>query len=63
MTEENNGFLTPPEVAELLKLDVETVRRYLREGILVGAKIGDNWRIRRSDIDAFWLQARENTNK
>jgi excisionase family DNA binding protein len=61
MTEENNGLLTTEEAAELLKLNVETVRRLLREGVLTGAKIGDNWRIRRSDIDAFWEQAKQTT--
>lgn len=54
--ETNDGYLTPEEAAELLKLNVETVRRFLREGVLVGAKIGDSWRIRRSDIDKFWEQ-------
>lgn len=63
MTEQNNGFLTPKEVAELLKLHEDTVFHLLQTGKLLGAKIGGSWRIRRSDIDAFWPQVRENTNK
>lgn len=59
MTEQDNGLLTPEEAAELLKLHPWTVRRMLREGILPGAKIGDNWRIRRSDIDKFFEKGKE----
>ena len=50
----NDGYLTPEETAELLKLNVETIYRLLRTGKLVGAKIGDSWRIRRSDIDKYF---------
>ncbi len=49
-----NELLTPEEAAQYLKLDIETVRRMLREGRLLGAKIGDSWRIRRIDIDKFF---------
>ncbi len=50
----DNGVLTVNEVAELLKVDIETVYRWLRSGQLPGAKIGETWRVRKSDIDAFF---------
>lgn len=46
-----NGFLTVNEVAEMLKVDIETVYRWLKTGKLPGAKVGGAWRIRKSDID------------
>ena len=53
-TDLNNGYLTPEEAAGLLKLNILTVYRLLREGKLTGAKIGGSWRIRRSDIDKYF---------
>lgn len=45
--------LTPEQAAEFLQVDPETVRRLLRAGRLPGAKIGQQWRIRRSDLDRY----------
>lgn len=50
-------YLTAEDVAELLKLDPETVRRWSREGKLPGSKIGDTWRYRKTDIDAMFGNA------
>jgi len=38
-------FYTVPELAKLLKVDPETIRRYLQRGILQGYKVGKDWRI------------------
>lgn len=46
-------LLTPQEVADRLKVHLRTVYIYLRRGDLPGAKIGDNWRIRESDLKRF----------
>ncbi len=43
-------FLTPEEVAKLLGLHVESVRRLLRKGGIKGEKFGGSWRIRESDL-------------
>jgi excisionase family DNA binding protein len=51
---DNNGFLTVEQAAELLQVHPNTVYLWLQDGKLAGAKIGGTWRIRRSDIDAFW---------
>lgn len=50
----NNEFLTVEEAADLIRIHPETLRQWLREDKFPGAKIGDNWRIRRADIDAFF---------
>jgi len=47
-------YLTPEEVSQLLKVNYETVRRWLVSGKLPGAKFGDSWRIRQSDLEAFF---------
>jgi excisionase family DNA binding protein len=46
-------FYSPDEVAELLDLHVKTVRRYVREGKLKATRIGKQYRIAASDLDAF----------
>lgn len=46
-------YYTVKEVATILRVHVETVRRWCEEGKLVGAKkYGDRWRIPRSSVDA-----------
>ncbi len=52
--DKNNGLMTPEEAAEFLKVDIRTIYRWLRAGTLPAAKFGDSWRIRKSDIDAFF---------
>ena len=49
-------ILTPEEVAQLLRLDKETVYRNLRAGRLPGTKVGGQWRTRRSDLDLLLTQ-------
>ena len=49
-------LLTVPEVAALLKLNEQTVRKWLREGRLPGISLGSRqagWRVRRADIERF----------
>jgi excisionase family DNA binding protein len=48
-------LLTVKEAAAILKLTPYTVARLLREKRLPGIKIGagQQWRIRRSDLDAY----------
>lgn len=53
-------FFTADEVAEKLKVHVQTVRRWLREGELRGYLLGDRagYRIRKTDLVTF-LEERE----
>ena len=49
----NKEFLTIVEVANLLGLHVKTVRNYVRDGRLKSTRFGKQYRIARSDLDAF----------
>jgi excisionase family DNA binding protein len=44
-------FLTPEEVADLLRVSRRTVYNWLRAGELPALRIGKTWRIRREDIE------------
>ena len=46
-------LLTVEEAAARLKVDVETVRRWLRSGQLRGLKLGRMWRIPESALTAL----------
>jgi len=48
-------FLTPQEVSGLLRVSVQTVRRWIKDGELPAYKVGRGWRIRKGDLDT-WLQ-------
>ncbi|MGE3619074.1 MAG: helix-turn-helix domain-containing protein [Acidimicrobiia bacterium] len=50
-------FLTPAEVAELLRVSPMTVYRLIKAGEIRAARIGRSFRIREQDVDAY-LQAR-----
>ena len=44
-------IFTPEEAARYLRVHSQTVYRRLRAGKLPGAKVGDQWRIRKADLD------------
>lgn len=44
-------FLTPEEVADLLRVSRRTVYNWLRSGQLPAIRIGKVWRVRREDIE------------
>ncbi len=48
-------IMTTQEVAEYLRTSVETIKRMARRGALPAAKLGRNWRFRKTDIDD-WLE-------
>ena len=51
----NERVLTVNQVAERLQVNVQTVRRWLRNGELIGTPIGGRtgWRVAESEIQAF----------
>lgn len=51
---EQQPFLTPQEVADLLRVSVYTVRRWIKEGHLPAYKVGRGWRISEPDLGK-WL--------
>lgn len=53
-------FYTTDEVAKLLQVDPETVRRYVRKGILRSIKLGGKFiRIEKKDLDLFLEQLKQ----
>jgi excisionase family DNA binding protein len=53
MVDQASGLLTVAETAKLLRRSTEQVRRYLREGVLPGRRLGGQWFIARHDAEAF----------
>lgn len=47
-------YLTPEEVAELLKVSPKMIMDGLRAGTIPGTKIGKFWRIPKGELEA-WL--------
>jgi excisionase family DNA binding protein len=43
-------FLTPEEVAEILKMDTKNVLNLLRKGEIEGFKVGKFWRIKKEVV-------------
>jgi excisionase family DNA binding protein len=52
---------TPEEAALELKMSVEYIRRLLRNGELVGSKIGSDWRISEPDLQDFITNHKKHT--
>lgn len=52
-------WLTPQDIADILHVHVETIRRWLRKGMIPAIKLRKNfrtqWRIRKTDFDN-WLE-------
>ncbi len=58
-----NGMLTISEVAHLLSVHINTVRRWSNQGVLKAYRIGSRGdrRFRQEDIDNFLLQGSNDT--
>lgn len=52
-TASHQDGLSVAETARLLNRSTEQVRRYLREGRLAGRRVGGQWFIEQSAVDAF----------
>jgi len=50
-----NDVLTTEEVAEFLRLPIDTVRLYATRLVIPGRQIGDEWRFSRKALEQ-WLQ-------
>jgi excisionase family DNA binding protein len=58
---EDESFLTPQEVSDLLQVSVQTVRRWIKDEALPAYKVGPRvWRIRKLDLDV-WLEQQRST--
>ena len=45
-----NKLLTTRQVAERLQLEISTVRKYIREGLIPATKVGHQWRVNCDDL-------------
>jgi putative molybdopterin biosynthesis protein len=50
---EKHEFLTAEEVAEMLKVNIMTIYRYIKADKIKAHKIGKNFRIEKSEFEAF----------
>ena len=48
-----NDFLTVSEVAEMLRLSVLTIYKYIKEGQLEAVEFGGHYRVSQSSLDTF----------
>ena len=53
MTEEKTEWLTVDQIARELHIHPETVREYIRDGLLQAVQLKRSYRIRRSDYERF----------
>ncbi len=56
-------LLTLEEAAQRLRTSIWTVRRWIREGKLVGTKIGGEWRVDPADLEEFIHKGRRPKRK
>jgi excisionase family DNA binding protein len=54
----DNLFYTVKELAEILKLSTEQIRRKLRNKEIPGVKIGNEWRVLKKDFEK-WIKERK----
>jgi len=52
-------LMTLEELADYLRLSNDTVYRMANTGTIPASKVGNQWRFRREDVDA-WLEANKN---
>ena len=56
------SMYTVYEIAETLKLDAETIRRYINSEKIRAYKIGKEWRVKESDLLEF-IERQSNISK
>ena len=50
---ENTEFMTAQEIADILKVNIMTIYRYIKSGKIDAYKIGKEFRIERKEFDKF----------
>jgi excisionase family DNA binding protein len=53
MTDSAAEVLSVADTAKVLGRSTEQVRRYLREGVLAGRRVGGQWFVDKADVEAF----------
>ncbi|MFW6027034.1 MAG: helix-turn-helix domain-containing protein [Candidatus Woesearchaeota archaeon] len=46
-------LLTVEQVAGMLQMNEEVIRRYLRDNKIKGFKVGRSWRVKEKDLNKF----------
>ena len=49
-------LLSPREVAEVARVDIDTVYRAIKSGLLPARRVGRQWRIEREHVLAGWIR-------
>lgn len=62
MQEMQSKYWTVDEIAETLRVNPQTIRRYLQSGKLSGVKLQGSWRISDADLQNF-IENRTNKKK
>jgi excisionase family DNA binding protein len=57
-----DDILDAEEVAKLLKLNPQTVKRYANQGVIQGFRTGKKWRFRRQAIEDY-IRRQEEQNR
>lgn len=52
-------YLNVPQVARILRVNIQTVRAYIRSGELAAARVGRSYVITREDVDRFIEKRKE----
>lgn len=60
---EKREFLTAEEVAEMLKVNIMTIYRYIKAGKIKAFKLGKNFRIEKKEFDRFLLSLKVDSQK
>ena len=56
-------LLTVNEAAKILRLNSETVARYIREGKISAVKLGRVWRVEEKDLEQFIRERKREAKK
>jgi len=56
-------LLTVNEAAKILRLNSETVARYIREGKISAVKFGRVWRVEEKDLEEFIRERKREAKK
>jgi DNA binding domain, excisionase family len=63
LLQQDKEYYSPQEIAEKYNLKHRTVLSWIRQGKLKGVKLGDLWRVHRSDLEDFIKASQENKVK
>lgn len=56
-------LLSPSQAAEMAKCHNDTIRRAIEVGFLPAQRVGRNWIIRRSDVEIWIKEGRQNRKR